>query len=390
MFAARFVLCEIIMKKIHCFLLGVALCGSAYAEPGLPPPPPQVKASAAVLLDMSSGQVLAMQNADRRLEPASLTKLMTAYLVFDALKQGDLKLDDKLEVTPTAAAAIGSRMFAKPGQKITVDDLLSALIIQSANDATITLAERLGGSEAGFVKKMNTQAQKLGLSATLFNNATGLSHPQHYSTAADMTRLAVALMHTHKEYYKRYFARRSFTFNGLEQQNRNRLLWRDPMVDGVKTGYTSAAGYCLIASSERNGRRLVSTIMGADSEEARAMYAQQWLNYGFIETESVRYYPAARAVAKFPVYKGSASELPVGFLNDFSLTFSKGSASRVRAQVISRQPYVAPIRKGQVVATLRMTLDGKVVGDYPLVALEGVGVAGWFGRFWDGLRLMLK
>ena len=378
------------MKKFSHFIFGATLFSSAYAGVGLPPPPPEVKAKAALLFDMSSGQVLAAQQADKKLEPASLTKLMTAYLVFDALKKGDLDLDDQLEISQTAAAASGSRMFAKVGQKISVDDLLSALIIQSANDAALTLAERLGGSESGFVEKMNAQAVKLGLNATRFNNATGLSHPWHYSTARDMTRLAAALVTTFGEPYKRYFARKAFSFNGLEQQNRNRLLWRDPMVDGVKTGHTSAAGYCMIASSERNGRRLISTIMGAASEETRAMYAQQWLNYGFLETESVRYYPARKAVATFPVYKGSASDFSAGFLKDFSLTFSKGVSSRVRAQVISRQPYIAPIKKGQAVATLRLTLDGKVVGEYPLVALEEVGVAGWLGRFWDSLRLLWK
>lgn len=378
------------MKIIAHLLLSICLVGTAWAGVGLPPPPPEVEARAALLFDMSSGQVLAGQNADRKLEPASLTKLMVAYLVFDALKNGEMTLSDSLTVSEQATGAIGSRMFAKAGQQVTVDDLLSALIIQSANDAALTLAQKVGGSEAGFVEKMNAQAKKLGLVSTHFMNATGLSHPEHFSTAQDMTRLTVLLMGNFKEPYKRYFSRREFAFGGITQQNRNRLLWRDPAVDGVKTGHTQTAGYCLIASAERNGRRLVSTILGARSEEDRAMYAQQLLNYGFLETESIRYYAAGKPVAVFPVYKGTSSDIPIGFLKGFSLTFSKGVSGRVKAQVITRQPYIAPVKKGQVMGTLRMTLDGKIVGDYPLVALEDVSVSGWFGRFWDSLRLLLK
>lgn len=378
------------MNIISHLLLSLCLVGTAWAGYGLPPPPPEVGAKAALLFDMSSGQVLAGQNADRKLEPASLTKLMVAYLVFDALKNGDLTLGDRLTVSEEATAAIGSRMFAKAGQQLTVDDLLSALIIQSANDAALTLAQKVGGSEVGFVEKMNAQAKKLGLASTHFMNATGLSHPEHFSTAQDMTRLAVLLMGNFKEPYKRYFSRREFTFGGITQQNRNRLLWLDPAVDGVKTGHTQTAGYCMIASAERNGRRLVSTILGARSEADRAMYAQQFLNYGFLETESIRYYAAGKPVAVFPIYKGTSSEIPIGFLKGFSLTFSKGVSGRVRAQVITRQPYIAPVKKGQIMGTLRMTLDGKIVGDYPLVALEDVSVSGWFGRFWDSLRLLWK
>lgn len=378
------------MKKLLLFALGASLSAAVLANYGLPPPPPKVEAKAALLLDMSSGQVLAEENADRKLEPASLTKLMVAYLVLDALKSGELDKGDALTVPEYAAATSGSRMFAKAGQKVSVEDLLSALIIQSANDAALTLAQELGGSEAGFVAKMNAQAKKLGLASTHFMNATGLPHPEHTSTARDLTRLAVLLISNHKEAYKRYFSRREFAFGGITQQNRNRLLWSDPMVDGVKTGHTQSAGFCLIASAERNGRRLVSTILGARSEEDRAMYAQQLLNYGFLETESIRYYAAGKPVAVFPIYKGAGSEIPIGFVKDFSLTFSKGVANRVKAQIISRQPYIAPVKHGQTLATLRITLDGKIVGDYAMVALEEVPVAGWFGRFWDGLRLLWK
>lgn len=378
------------MKKILHLLLGFVAVLPAWATVGLPPPPPDVEARAWMLLDVSSGQVLASGNPDQKLEPASLAKLMTAYLVFDALRGGKFESIKKLTVSETAANAIGARMFAKVGQEVKVDDLLMAMIVQSANDAALTLAEGLAGSEAEFVGRMNAQARKLGLANTQFQNAIGQSHPEQYSTASDLTRLANALVISFPEQYRRYFSQREFTFNGVTQQNRNRLLWLDPQVDGMKTGHTQTAGYCMIASSERGKRRLIATVMGARSDTDRGMYAQKLLNYGFIETESMRYYRGGRAVAKVKVYKGSANEVGIGFLRDFSLATQKGVASRIKAQVVTRQPYLAPLQKGQPMGTLRLTLDGQVVGDYALVALDDVPVAGWFGRFWDGLRLMWK
>jgi D-alanyl-D-alanine carboxypeptidase (penicillin-binding protein 5/6) len=378
------------MKKILHLLLGFVAVLPAWATVGLPPPPPDVEARAWMLLDVSSGQVLASGNPDQKLEPASLAKLMTAYLVFDALRGGKFESIKKLTVSETAANAIGARMFAKVGQEVKVDDLLMAMIVQSANDAALTLAEGLAGSEAEFVGRMNAQARKLGLANTQFQNAIGQSHPEQYSTASDLTRLANALVISFPEQYRRYFSQREFTFNGVTQQNRNRLLWLDPQVDGMKTGHTQTAGYCMIASSERGKRRLIATVMGARSDTDRGMYAQKLLNYGFIETESMRYYRGGRALAKVKVYKGSANEVGIGFLRDFSLATQKGVASRIKAQVVTRQPYLAPLQKGQPMGTLRLTLDGQVVGDYALVALDDVPVAGWFGRFWDGLRLMWK
>jgi D-alanyl-D-alanine carboxypeptidase (penicillin-binding protein 5/6) len=378
------------MKKILYLLLGLFVVVPAWAVVGLPPAPPKVEARAWMLLDVSSGQVLASQNEDKKLEPASLTKLMTAFVVFDAMKSGKFDADDTLMVSDAAVKVPGARMFARLGEEIKVDDLLMAMIVQSANDAALALAEGVAGSEAAFVGLMNAQAKKLGLANTRFGNATGQAQPDHYSTARDLTRLANWLVASFPEQYKRYYAQREFTFNGVTQQNRNRLLWLDPQVDGIKTGHTATAGHCLIASALRGKRRLIATVMGARSEPDRAMYAQQLLNYGFLETESTRYYRAGQAVATVPVYKGSAREVGIGFLQDFSLTTQKGVASRIRAQIITRQPYLAPLNKGQVMGTLRLALDGQSVGDYPLVALEEVAVAGWFGRFWDGLRLLWK
>lgn len=363
---------------------------AAVAGTGSPPPPPRIEARAHILLDVNSGQVLAASNPDRRLEPASLTKLMLAYVVLDALKKREISPDKKFSVPDSAVRAEGSRMFAKAGQEISVDALLTALIVQSANDGALTLAEGLSGSEAAMVERMNAQAKKLGLAATRFNNVTGLPAPGHISTARDLTELAASLAADFPEAYRRYFAQREYSFNGIAQQNRNRLLWLDPEVDGIKTGHTQSAGYCLIASAERGGRRLIATVMGARSEADRALYAHKLLNYGFIETESMRLYRARQAVMTLPVYKGKQNDLAIGFLQDFSLTVGKGDGPRLKAQVLSTQPVLAPISKGQVMGTLRMTLDGKLLGDYPLVALENVPVAGWFGRFWDSLRLLWK
>lgn len=378
------------MKRIVFSLLGLFVLAPAWAAIGLPPAPPKVEARAWLLLDASSGQVLAARNEDQKLEPASLTKLMTAYVVFDAVKRGRIDKDRTFVVPEEAGKVVGARMFARVGQAVGIDDLLMALIVQSANDAALTLAEGIAGSEAAFVEMMNAQATRLGLASTRFRNATGYSHPDHYSTARDMTRLANWLIVGFPEQYRRYFAAREFSFNGVTQQNRNRLLWLDPQVDGVKTGYTQAAGYCLIASAERGKRRLIATVMGARSEADRGMYAQKLLNYGFLETESLRFYRAGQPVARVAVYKGSESEVGIGFLSDFSMTMQKGVANRIKAQVITRQPYLAPLKKGQAMGTLRLTLDGETIGDYPLVALADVPVAGWFGRFWDGLRLLWK
>ena len=376
------------MKNLLSLLLVLFSVSSAWAVVGLPPDPPRVEARAWMLLDVSSGQVLASRNEDQKLDPASLTKLMTAYVVFDALKSGKLKSGQSFKVSDYAASAAGARMFAKPGQEIRIDDLLMALVVQSGNDAALALAEGVAGSEEAFVEMMNAQAGKLGLASTQFRNAAGHTQPGHYSTARDMTRLANWLIFSFPEQYRRYYAQREFTFNGVTQQNRNRLLWLDPQVDGVKTGYSQAAGYCLIASASRSKRRLIATVMGARSDTDRGMYAQKLLNYGFLETESQRYYRGGQAVAKIPVYKGSSREVGIGFLKDFSLTTQKGVSSRIKAQIITRQPYIAPLKKGQAMGTLRLTLDGETVGDYPLVALNDVPVAGWFGRFWDGIRLL--
>jgi len=377
--------------KIWNALLGLfclVLTGPAAAA--LPvPPAPALEARAWLLLDVQSGQTLAARNPDARIEPASLTKLMTAYIVFSALRDGRLALNQPLVVSEKAWRTEGSRMFLDPKRPVLVEDLLKGMIVQSGNDACIVLAEAIAGSEDGFAALMNQTARRLGMSQTQFVNATGLPHPQHYSTARDLARLSTALIRDFPEFYKLY-AMKEYTYNGIKQPNRNRLLWLDPNVDGVKTGHTESAGYCLIASSQRDQRRLLSVVVGTSSDAARAMESQKLLNYGFQFFETARLYSANQAVARIRIYKGSSNEVQAGFQQDFYVTVPRGSANRIKAELHFTNPMLAPVSRGQKVANLRLSLDGQPLGDFPLVALQGVSVANIIGRGWDSLLLLFK
>ena len=360
------------------------------ARAALPaPPPPQIEARAWLLIDSASGLPLAEKAADSRVEPASLTKLMTAYLSFSALKEGRIKRDQALPVSEKAWRAEGSRMFLDPKRPARVDDLLKGMIVQSGNDACIVLAEAIAGSEDSFAHLMNQTAKKLGMRDSHFVNATGLPHPQHLTTARDLARLASALIRDFPEDYKVY-AMKAFAYNGITQPNRNRLLFMDPSVDGVKTGHTDSAGYCLIASARRDQRRLLSVVLGTSSDTARAMESQKLLNYGFQFFETVRLYPADQAVSSLRIYKGKGSEVKAGFTSDFHVTVPRGTAKGIQAQLITQQPLLAPVKRGQPLGTLRLTAEGKPVGDYPLLALEDVPVSGILGRGWDNILLMFK
>jgi D-alanyl-D-alanine carboxypeptidase (penicillin-binding protein 5/6) len=352
-------------------------------------PAPQIEARAWLLVDTASGQSLAEKDADTRIEPASLTKLMTAYLAFSALKERRLDAAQNLPVSERAWKAEGSRMFLDPRTPARVDDLLRGMIVHSGNDACIVLAEAIGGSEVGFVEQMNRTAKRLGMTGTHFANATGLPDPGHYSTARDLARLATAVIRDFPEHYKLY-ALKEFSYAGITQPNRNRLLWLDPNVDGVKTGHTDSAGYCLIASATRDRRRLLSVVVGTASDGARAMESQKLLNYGFQSYETLRFYTAGQPVAKLRVYKGRSGEVGMGFAQDFYVTVPRGSAGEVKAKVFSRQPLLAPVELGQVVGTLRLTRGDQILGDYSLQALQDVGVSGLLGRAWDGLLLLFE
>lgn len=360
------------------------------AQAALPvPPPPQINARAWLLIDTASGQALAEQAADSKVEPASLTKLMTAYLSFTALQEGRLKLNQMLTVSEKAWRAEGSRMFLEPNKPAKVEDLLRGMIIQSGNDASIVLAEGIAGSEEGFAAMMNQTAKSLGMTATHFMNATGLPHAEHYTTARDLARLATALINTFPQYYK-FYSEKDFTYNGIRQPNRNRLLYVDPSVDGMKTGFTESAGFCLIASSRKDQRRLLSVVLGAHSDAGRATESQKLLNYGFQFFETVKLYAADKAVSSLRIYKGSSSELQAGFTKDLYVTVPRGAIERLEAKLVTRQPLLAPVHRGQAVGSLRLSVDGELVGDYTLRALRDISVAGLLGRTWDSLLLIFK
>lgn len=379
--------------RSHLLFLILALVASLAAVAQPAPQPPTVAARSWLLLDYGSRQELAGANGDERVEPASLTKLMTAYLSFGALKQGTIKPDQVVPVSERAWKTQGSRMFIEPKRPVTVDELLRGMIVQSGNDACIALAEAVAGSEEAFVQMMNREAQRLGLKNTQFRNATGLPDPQHYATARDLATLAAALIHDFPEFYPLY-SLKEYRYNAITQANRNRLLWLDPAIDGVKTGHTEGAGYCLIASAKRGSRRLLAVVLGTASDSARAQEAQKLLNYGFQFYDGVKLYEANQTVSTLHVFKGSANTVRAGFSSDFTVSVPKGQAGQIKVQMVSKQPLQAPVGLGQPVATLKLFLGTgdnlRPWGEYPLVALEEIPVAGIFGRAWDTLRLWFE
>jgi len=371
--------------RLFLFLLFLPVSIAVCAE--IAPPP--VAAHAWLLMDTSSGQLIASQSENERIEPASLTKLMTAYLTFTALKAKTLALNQSVPVSERALRVGGSRMFIEPNRPVTVEELIQGMIVQSGNDACIALAEAIAGSEDLFAQMMNREAQRLGMKNTNFTNASGLPDPKHYSSAYDLALLASAIIRDFPDYY-RYYSVREYRYNNITQQNRNRLLWLDPNVDGVKTGHTENAGYCLIASAKRAQRRLLSVVLGAASERVRAQEAQKLLNFGFQFYDSVRLYEHGQTVSNLPVWKGGESTLKAGLAGELSVTVPKGMAEKVKADLVSMQPLVAPISAGQRVGTVRVLLENKLIGEYPAIALENVAIAGFFGRAWDTMRLWFK
>jgi D-alanyl-D-alanine carboxypeptidase (penicillin-binding protein 5/6) len=369
-------------------LLALALAIPLAAVGDAPPPPP-VAARAWLLVDYQSGQPIAAHNAGERVEPASLTKLMTAYLVFGALRTKAITPEQTAPVSARAWKSGGSRMFIEPRKPVTVEELLRGMIVQSGNDATIALAELVGGSEDAFAQMMNREAQRLGLKDTHFTNASGWPDPRHYSTARDLAALAAALIRDFPDYYTLY-STREYRYNNITQQNRNRLLWLDPNVDGVKTGYTEGAGYCLIASAKRGERRLLSVVVGTNSDSARAQESQKLLNYGFQFFETVRLYQKGQEVGSLRVWKGTRDELKAGLDRDLDLVLPRGDTQKLTADFVSEQPLVAPVSAGQRVGVVKVALDGRPLGEYPVIALESVPVAGLVGRAWDSLRLWMK
>lgn len=372
--------------KLIAYLLAATL-----TLPGLTlaaPASPEIAAKSYFLGDVQSGQTLASFDADKRIEPASLTKLMTAYLTFQALKEGKLKPDQMLTVSQAGWKVEGSRMFLDPKVPVKVDDLIKGMIVQSGNDACITLAEGIAGNEQTFVMLMNEQAQKMGLKNTHFENSAGLPGAQHYSTAHDLALLAEAIIRDFPEYYPIY-SMKSFAYNNITQPNRNLLLYRDSNVDGMKTGHTESAGFNLIASSKRGGRRVLSVVVGTTSPEARATESSKLLNWGLQFFDTPQLYKANVSVKQVKVYKGKENEISVGFLRDVYVTVDKGTANQLVAQLTANQPLIAPIKKGQSIGVLQVMQNNKVIAEIPAVALQDVEEAGFFGRLWDSLKLWL-
>ncbi len=353
-------------------------------------PPPTLAVKAYLLQDFNSGSDIASYEKNMRVEPASLTKIMTAYIVFDALQSGHLKLNQVIPVSEKAWKVEGSKMFIEPNKPVTVDELLHGMIIQSGNDATIALAEAVGGDETVFAQMMNRQAAKLGMTQSHFINATGLPDKDHYTTAADLAKLATALIRDFPLEYRRLYSVKEYSYNNITQPNRNRLLWLDANVDGMKTGHTETAGYCLISSSKRDSTRLVSVLLGAVNEAMRASESQKLLNYGFQFYESTLVYKANQAIHTLRVYKGQERTLPAALAKDLYLSLPKGDYARVKATSTTQQPLIAPIKAGQAVGKITFTLDGKIVAEQTLVAARAVEQGGFISRIIDSIRLMLQ
>ena len=373
------------LRKLFFIFLALICAGQSLAQQA--PVPPELAAKSWLLLEMGSGQMLTSTKPDERLEPASLTKLMTAYLTFKALQQKTIAIDQPLPVSEKAWRTGGSKMFIRVDTQVPVDDLIKGMIVQSGNDACVTLAEAIAGSEESFAQMMNREAQRLGMKNSNFVNSTGLPDPQLYTTARDLSLLASALIRDFPEDYKKYYSMKEFRYNNITQPNRNRLLYIDPSVDGVKTGHTEAAGYCLISSALRENRRLLSVVLGTKSDSARANESLKLLNWGFLSFDSVTLFTKDKEVTSLRVWKGTQNMIKAGFNNDFSVVLPKGYADKLKSEFIPTPRLIAPIAAGQNIGLLKVSLDGKPYGEYPVLALEEVPLGNIFVRIWDSIRL---
>ena len=361
----------------------------AQAQGPMVPAPPSVAASGYLLIDIDTQRVLAEENSREALPPASLTKIMTSYVAAEELTAGRISLDDEVPVSVKAWRTPGSRMFIREGTQVPVRDLLKGIIIQSGNDASVALAEHIAGSEDAFALMMNQAASRLGLKNTQYRNATGLPDDEHYTTAADLATLTRALIEQHAATYAIY-AERSFRYNDIEQPNRNRLLWRDKTVDGVKTGHTDAAGYCLVASAERDDMRLISVVMGTDSDEARMLESQKLLKYGFRYFETRRPYQGQTMLKDNEIFYGASDTVPLGVAEDVYVTIPRGHYNELEAELEVPAVLEAPVAAGEEVGELLLTLGGEKVFEAPLIALEAVPEAGVFSQVGDFFSLFFR
>ncbi|HFC53133.1 MAG TPA: D-alanyl-D-alanine carboxypeptidase [Gammaproteobacteria bacterium] len=353
------------------------------------PSPPSLAAKSYVLMDFASRRFIVEHNPNLRSDPASLTKIMTAYVVFNELKNGNIRLDDKVHISEKAWRMEGSRMFVEVDKEVPVADLIKGMVIQSGNDASVALAEHVAGSEEAFASLMNKHARRLGMNDTHFVNATGLPDKEHYTTAHDLALLTRALIEEFPDHYK-LNSQKKFHYNGITQYNRNKLLWRDPAVDGVKTGHTEAAGYCLVASAKRDDMRLISVVMNTASEKARAAESQKLLRYGFRFFSSHRLYAANEPLTRLPVWKGESAEVAVGLEQPLHVLIPRGQYDNLKATMNVDETIVAPVEKGREFGTVSVTLNGKQIAQQPLISLESVAEGGLFTRLRDSVLLLVR
>ena len=373
------------LGHVYAFVL-LSLLSQVTVAQTIIPAPPLLAAGSYVLMDADTGEVLVAHNAEQELPPASLTKLMTAYIATKEIQDGKIREQDLVTVSEKAWRTGGSRMFIEVGKQVPVIDLLKGVIIQSGNDASVALAEYIAGSEESFASMMNATAKQLGLKNSHFKNATGLPSEGHYSSAKDMANLARAIIFDEPDHYAIY-SEREYTWNGIRQQNRNLLLWRDNSVDGLKTGHTDEAGYCLVASAERDGMRLVAAVFGARNEQARMAETQKLLTYGFRFFENRTFYRKGAVLAQPTVWKGEESQVQVGLEKDLTLTVPRGQAERLTAEAVLQPEILAPVVQGQKLGVVEIRLDDRVIHTADLVALENVERGGFFKRILDSIRL---
>ncbi|WP_040662537.1 D-alanyl-D-alanine carboxypeptidase family protein [Nitrococcus mobilis] len=377
----------IILIVLNTALIAAAATPQPQAIPV--PSPPTLGADSYILMDHDSNQVLVEVNVDKRHDPASLTKMMTAYVVFSELKSKHIAIDDQVTVSEKAWREPGSRMFIEVGDKVPVKALLQGMIVQSGNDASVALAEHVAGNESTFAQVMNQYARTLGMEHTHYVNATGLPDPKHYTTAHDTALLSQALMRDFPQYHS-MFAEKKYTYNGIEQYNRNKLLWRDPSVDGLKTGHTEAAGYCLASSAERDNMRLISVVMGAGSEEARLSDTQALLNYGFRFFKTHLLYQAGQSLTKARVWKGALEMLPLGLTHDLFVTIPEHQYDNLKASMNVDNLLMAPVTRGEQYGKVNVQLNGQTISSEPLVALEDISEGGIWRRMTDEVLLILQ
>lgn len=385
------------MIRIFVFALLLASVASAQTPPAPTQPPlptvtpalPAINATAYVMEDFDSGQIIAGKDENARVEPASITKLMTSYVIFNEIKGGQLKLTDQVTISERAWKMEGSRTFIKAGSTVDVETLLKGMIVQSGNDAAVALAEHVAGSEEAFVSLMNQYAQRLNMTGSHFVNSTGLPDPQLFTTPRDIVRLGRAIISEFPNFYA-WYSVKSFKFNGIDQYNRNRLLWRDPSVDGMKTGHTQSAGYCLVTSAKRGTQRLITVVMGTPSENARSDETQKLLNYGFRFFETVALFPANKQLAQVNVLKGATDTLALGLKTPFIVTLPRGQYAKLVAKMTVKSTLIAPLKAGDAFGQVRVELDNKVLAQQPLVALADVAEGGWWTVLVDSARLMVS